>query len=82
MGTEKIKFKEVNTAIIFFMLVNQFRRVTGKIEELHDKRSSKDCDKDETTKSINYYQSEKARLLSMMKDALDKTEEYTETAPF
>ena len=73
---DQIKFKKIDTAIVFFMLVNQFRRITGKIEELHDRSTYADCNIEERDKSLLYYQEEKARLLAMMKDCLDDTEKY------
>ena len=72
--TEKrLRFKDIVYGIQFFMLVNQFRRVTRKIEELHDIKVRDDVDQRTIHNSLNYYQKEKEILLGLIESCLMNT---------
>ena len=70
---KRLRFKDIGYGIQFFMLVNQFRRVTKKIEELHDIKVREDVDQRTIHNSLNYYQKEKEILLGLFESCLANT---------
>ena len=65
-------FDTFEAGIVFYALVNQFKRVADKIEAAHDQALTKNCSSIKFKETIAYYQKEKALVLGMMKDLFDE----------
>ena len=77
----RLKFDNQLSAIEFFMLVRQFRRITKKIEKIHDSKLSKDTIPEEVDNALAYYLNEKHLLLYEIKAVLEHTSETPEIKP-
>ena len=74
-------FTNIEDGIQFFMLVNQFIRVTNEIKRIHDlkvKYADSPDQEDQLKKDLDYYLNEKAVLLGMFVEILLKSIEFVE----
>ena len=74
MKYQTLQLEDSSDGIDFYMLTKQYQRVSGKVEECHDKKQLDSSVDSEVEKALKYYAREKAILLGKMKEILDRAE--------